>query len=131
MTNKKDDKDNNKIVIKAKGVISDALCLEHFEALYGGISIQTQRKNRIINYVEGYVDISQTKLVNLYSDSYKKISKVSKDGVWADTKPLLYSELSLKGNTKDKPNTAPGVKIGCGGGGGGVDVGHANQENNT
>ena len=83
---------NNKVIIKAKGVLNNSLTLEDFKNMYfKQININTMRSNTITNYEEGSVNIGTTS-VTLSFDSYTKRTKIyNSEGLWVDTKPIIIN----------------------------------------
>ena len=76
---------------KAKGLKSLTLKEDDYLELYKGNSIKTGKKTySTTNYYEGSVVISN-KPITLNADSYTKRTKIYKDNIWIDTKPLIYN----------------------------------------
>ncbi len=80
-----------KEIKKAKGLKSITLKEADYIKLYKGNNIKTGKKTySTTNYSEGSVLISN-KRITLNADSYTKRTKIYKDNVWIDTKPLIYN----------------------------------------
>lgn len=76
---------------KAKGLTSLTLKEYDYIDLFKGNNIKTGQKTySTTNYYEGSVVISN-KPITLNADSYTKRTKIYKDNIWIDTKPLIYS----------------------------------------
>ena len=81
------------VVIKVKGVNNNSLTIEDFKNMYRGINVKGVKQDTITNYEKGSVVIS-TKNIILNYNCYKKREKVYIDGLWVDTKPLIYSTVN-------------------------------------
>ena len=85
---------NNKTIIKTKGVLKESLTLEDFKTMYlksknvSGIKTYTTT-----DYTKGYVSIDE-KEITLSHDVYKKREKVfNKENLWVNTKPLIINNV--------------------------------------
>jgi len=85
---------NDKTIIKTKGVLNNSLTLEDFKTMYfktknvSGIKSYSTK-----NYTKGYVSIDE-KEITLSHDAYKKREKVfNKENLWMNTKPLIYNNV--------------------------------------
>ena len=67
--------DNNKTIIKAKGVNKNILTEQDFINLYNNINIKTTRQNTFSNLTESYVNI-ENKYIILNSNAYNKREKL-------------------------------------------------------
>ena len=83
--------DDNQIIIKSKGVINTKLTIEDFKSMYYlKQNISAKKYNTKTFYEKGSVIIS-IKDVILNQDSFKKREKIfNNEGLWVDTKPLVY-----------------------------------------
>lgn len=82
--------ENGKEIKKCKGVFGDKLNRKDFEAMYWEKkNITGEKSETFINYKEGYVNINRKNLTLNY-DSYTKREKLYVNGVWVDTKPIIY-----------------------------------------
>ena len=85
------DKDGNAVIKKAKGLNSITLEESDYIKLYKGSNIKTGIKTySTTDYSLGSVVISN-KPLTLNADSYTKRTKIYKDNIWIDTKPLIYT----------------------------------------
>jgi DNA polymerase type B, organellar and viral/RNase_H superfamily len=95
---------NDKVVIKSKGVKQESLTLEDFKSMYYlSKNVIGNKLSSKINYKEGSVSINN-KEINLDSEVYKKREKISNlNGLWTDTKPIIYNNItkSLVSNEKN------------------------------
>ena len=82
---------NGASIIKAKGVDSKSLNLNHFELMYKGVNVKGLKQSTIINYEKGSVVINTNDKININHDSYRKREKIFKNTIWNDTKPLIYN----------------------------------------
>ncbi|KZT15563.1 hypothetical protein NEOLEDRAFT_1081995, partial [Neolentinus lepideus HHB14362 ss-1] len=83
---------NGDTVIKTKGVINNSISLEDFKEMYfNNKNIQATKFNTITNYEKASVLIEKKDIVLNY-DSYTKREKIfNNDGIWINTKPLIYN----------------------------------------
>lgn len=89
------------IVKKAKGVDSKSLCLDDFVNMYlYKKDVKAIRNFGERSYEEGFVNIKQGTTV-LRHNAYTKRDKIfNSDGLWINTKPLVYSTDDNKNNFK-------------------------------
>ena len=82
--------DNDKVIIKAKGVSSKSLNEDHYIKMLNGFEVQDAiRPQSSKFYEEGYVKIWD-KGITLNPNSYTKRTKIfDSDKHWVDTKPLV------------------------------------------
>lgn len=81
-------------VIKCKGIRNDSLSLNDFQSMYyESKNIYATKTTAITNLSKGSVIIEDKKIL-LQHDVYLKRNKVyNKEGLWIDTKPLLYNNV--------------------------------------
>lgn len=84
---------NEGIIIKSKGVNDITLNVDDFVNLYNGIDIETKRFETILDYSKGSVTLKVPHIINLKADTYKKRTKIYKNNLWVDTKPLIIYRL--------------------------------------
>jgi DNA polymerase type B, organellar and viral len=80
------------VTVKSKGVVSDEMDLEDFKTLYyQAESIRTIKRQTVRDYTKGSVSID-TVDVYVSSESFTKREKIyNSEGLWIDTKPLIYN----------------------------------------
>jgi hypothetical protein len=84
------------IIKKAKGVNSESLSIKNFEDMYNkskdALALKTQSK---LDFLDGTVNI-YTKSTTIHYNSYIKREKIfNDDGLWIDTKPIIYNNTIL------------------------------------
>ena len=86
---------NDKIIIKTKGIIKNSITVEDFKNMYWNNSNVTANKfNTVKNYQKASVIIEKKDVVLNY-DSYTKREKIyNNEDIWIDTKPLNYNKTS-------------------------------------
>ena len=86
---------NDKIIIKTKGIINNSITVEDFKNMYWNNSNVTANKfNTVKNYQKASVIIEKKDVVLNY-DSYTKREKIyNNEDIWIDTKPLNYNKTS-------------------------------------
>lgn len=82
--------DNNKVVIKCKGVDKNRLSEKDFIDMYEGKTIKTLVTHAETDYSEGSVVIKEDK-TSLNPENYTKRSKIYMGNKWCNTRPLLVN----------------------------------------
>jgi len=84
----------DKTIIKTKGVLSNSLTLEDFKTMYFlSKNVSGTKRYTTKNYMKGFVSIEE-KEIFLNHDVYKKREKIfNKENHWIETKPLLYNNI--------------------------------------
>lgn len=84
--------EDGSIIIKAKGIKNESLNLEDFKSMYFNENNVYAIKNETIkNLSKGSVLIKDKEIV-LQHDAFSKRDKIySKEGIWIDTKPIIFN----------------------------------------
>ncbi len=84
--------DNDKTIIKAKGVYNDSLTLKDFEDMYyNKCNVNAIKSHTTTSYEKGFVSIDFKNVILRY-DSYEKREKIyDKKGLWVNTRPLMFN----------------------------------------
>jgi hypothetical protein len=84
------------IIKKAKGVNSDSLTINDYENMYLKSKDSTALKSSSnLDFIEGTVNI-YTKPIIIRYNSYTKREKIyNNDGIWIDTKPIIFYNSNL------------------------------------
>lgn len=86
---------DNTTVIKAKGVTQGSLTIEQFKDMYyNNKNILTKKSHTIKDLSKGFVNLTNKDILLKYDSFLKRIKIYDRNGLWVDTKPITYNNIT-------------------------------------